>query len=77
MTLNVTFTRISKARVSLIYKKQGDKSYTNEIIELSENENYTFSITKERLDQTSPDLFYIVATATSSDNPRLTFETVK
>ena len=77
MTLNVTFTRISKARVTLIYKKQGDKSYTNEIIELSENENYTFSITKERLDQTSPDLFYIVATATSSDNPRLTFETVK
>jgi len=77
VTLNVTFTRISKARVSLIYKKQGDKSYTNEIIELSENENYTFSITKERLDQTSPDLFYIVATATSSDNPRLTFETVK
>jgi hypothetical protein len=77
VTLNVTFTRISKSRVTLIYKKQGDRSYTNEIIELSENENYTFSITKERLDQTSPDLFYIVATATSSDNPRLTFKTVK
>lgn len=42
--LNVTFTKVLKADAFLVYKKLGDSFYTERQVELSDRENYTFSI---------------------------------
>jgi hypothetical protein len=44
VNINVTFTKVVKADAFLVYKKNGDTDYTEKKIELSDRENFTFSI---------------------------------
>lgn len=71
---NVTFTLVRKAEATLIYKKLGQTSYTEETIELADRENYTFSVKRRDL---SDKTLYIVVKATSSNDSKIEFETIK
>lgn len=44
---NLTFTKVKKAQTTLVYKRAGSATYTEEEVELADRENYTFSITRE------------------------------
>ncbi len=70
--LNVTFTRIKNAQTHLIYKKIGSSSYTEELDELAERENYTFSIRRDNLDE-SDKVIYVVVKALSSSASEVIF----
>lgn len=62
----MTFTKVVKAEAFLVYKKDGDTVYTEKQIELSDRENYTFSIQRLQLDS-SDKTIYVIAKSTSAD----------
>ncbi len=62
----MTFTKVVKAEAFLVYKKDGDIVYTEKQIELSDRENYTFSIQRLQLDS-SDKTIYVIAKSTSAD----------
>ena len=76
--INVTFTRVHKAEAYLVYKKLGDISYTERLIELSDRENYTFSIARLNLDP-SDKTIYVVAKAKTAEakQSQVTFVTIR
>lgn len=55
-----------KADAFLVYKKNGESDYTEKQIELSDRENYTFSIQRLQLDP-SDKTIYVIAKSTSVD----------
>jgi hypothetical protein len=62
--INVTFTRVLHSEAYLVFKKLGDTVYTERLIELSDRENYTFSIARYNLDP-SDKTIYVIAKSTS------------
>jgi hypothetical protein len=57
---NITFTKVRKAETHVLYKKLGSSNYTEETVELSDNENYTLSIKREQLDPSDKNIYVIV-----------------
>lgn len=78
VNINVTFTKVVKAEAYLVYKKSGDNYYTEKQIELSDRENYTFSIQRLQLDS-SDKTIYVVAKSTSTvkGQSQVTFDTLR
>jgi hypothetical protein len=78
VNINVTFTKVIKADAYLIYKKDGDSVYTEKQIELSDRENYTFSIKRLQLDP-SDKTIYVIAKSTTKDQgqSQVAFETIR
>jgi hypothetical protein len=66
VNINVTFTKVVKADAFLVYKKNGDTAYTEKKIELSDRENFTFSIQRLQLDP-SDKTIYVIAKSTTAD----------
>jgi hypothetical protein len=66
VNINVTFTKVVKADAFLVYKKNGDTDYTEKKIELSDRENFTFSIQRLQLDP-SDKTIYVIAKSTTAD----------
>lgn len=66
VNINVTFTKVFKADAFLVYKKDGDSVYTEKQIELSDRENYTFSIQRLQLDP-SDKTIYVIAKSTTAE----------
>jgi len=64
--INVTFTKVLKSEAYLVYKKLGDSFYTEKLIELSDRENYTFSIARYNLDP-SDKIIYVIAKSKTSE----------
>jgi len=62
--INVTFSRVLYSEAYLVYKKLGDTVYTERLIELSDRENYTFSIARYNLDP-SDKTIYVIAKSKS------------
>ena len=78
VNINVTFTKVVKADAYLVYKKKGDTSYTEKQIELSDRENYTFSIQRLQLDPSDKTMYVIAKSKTSDEGQsKVTFETVR
>ena len=78
VNINVTFTKVVKADAFLVYKKNGDTAYTEKKIELSDRENFTFSIQRLQLDP-SDKTIYVIAKSTTADKgqSQVTFETIR